>query len=382
MKTTKSITARGSFAGGQPVPLRGGSVGDDFDLQWMPPGAQDVVCFVNGEPRRLKFSVSARHAELFNGMLQELRRRASARLGDEPFFDFNHEDGAASGHPEEFYWAGDDPTSGGIRARGKWTGGGRTAVSGRDFTRFSPTWDFDGETEEPVGVSVNLGGLVNRAAFKKLAAVASDGQRETNTNTKQDEDISMDRTEFQQLLADGLKPFGERIGALEAKASDASKETATAQAGGIDEAKIVKLIQDGVKPLADRVAGFETAQANASTARAKEAVMAHVRRGAIAPEDSDTIGFWTEAMAKDAEKAQKQMARLPGKAFTRVTAAGGATSTATAGTEPEEQFIAKAKDFAKANNIQGGAAEVFTAYARTAEGKELYGQFRAKLVKR
>jgi 23S rRNA (uracil1939-C5)-methyltransferase/tRNA (uracil-5-)-methyltransferase len=62
---------------------------------------------------------------------------------DRPFFDFNHEDREASAWPTEFYWAGDDPQSGGVRARLEWSDAGKRAVDGRTFRRFSPTFHLD-----------------------------------------------------------------------------------------------------------------------------------------------------------------------------------------------------------------------------------------------
>jgi hypothetical protein len=59
---------------------------------------------------------------------------------DRPFFDFNHEDREASAWPTEFYWAGDDPQTGGVRARLEWSDAGKRAVEGRTFRRFSPTF--------------------------------------------------------------------------------------------------------------------------------------------------------------------------------------------------------------------------------------------------
>jgi hypothetical protein len=145
--------------------------GDDFDIQWMPPGPQSPVCFVGDDAKELSFTVLPQHAEMFDAMLQKMLSDAAAGNGDVPFIDFNHEDGAASGRPTKFYWGGDDPQTGGIRLKGKWTGSGKAAVQGKDFTRFSPEWFF-GANNEPLAIGANLGGLVNRAAFKSIAAVA------------------------------------------------------------------------------------------------------------------------------------------------------------------------------------------------------------------
>ena len=163
--------ARALFATYEPVQLNAVSGNENFDIQWMPPGAQSPCCFVNGEPKDLSFTITRQHATAFNTQLQRLRNLAAVGEGDEPFTDFNHEDGRASGRPTEFYWGGDDPKTGGIRLKGKWTASGKAAVQGKDFTRFSPEWYFN-DNQEPTAIGVNLGGLVNKAAFRSIQAVA------------------------------------------------------------------------------------------------------------------------------------------------------------------------------------------------------------------
>ena len=338
------------------------------------------IKYVDGKPRPMTFTVGLEHAAACNAALQQLRSRAAAGTGDEPFFDFNHEDGAASGHPTELYWAGDDLKTGGIRARGAWTGSGRAALTGRDYRRFSPQWEFDEATQEPTGVELNLGGLVNRAAFRKIQALAKDGHK-----AKGEE---MTREEFIALLNEGLKPIIERVGALETTTAAAKASTAagTAQAAGtpgLTEEKIVKLFDDRLKPITERLQGFETQQTEGRKAMAKAAVQAHVARGAIAPEDTKSVQFWETAHLADAASAEQQMVRLPGKALARLTtnghsAATAAAAAAAASAEPENQFIAKAKDYGKAQGIKG-EADALIAFGRTAEGAALYEAYREKI---
>ena len=374
--------ARDSFAAGEPM-LVVPEVGDEFDIQWMPPGKQSPNCFVNGKSRKLNFTVQAKHAELFNAVLQLHRSMAAAGDGDVPYFDFNHEDGARSGEPTEFYWAGDDPKRGGIRAKGKWSGSGKQALINRDYRRFSPEWVFDPKTEEPVWIGVNLGGLVNKAAFRGIqAVVAKDAESAQETN---DGDIAMDgltREDFTRLLADGLKPFTDRLSALEtaaAKAATGTEQTqaATAQASAADD-KIVKLFDDRLKPLMAKLTEFETASLNAVKAQAKAGLQPHIARGAIGPADTKSIEFWENALVANAAAAGEQLARLPGKTLTRMTTSNGGTTTTTMAGEPEELFIAKAKDFGKAHNCANDA-EALIAFGRTAEGAALYQAFREKL---
>jgi hypothetical protein len=230
---------------------------------------------------------------------------------------------------------------------------------------------------------VNLGGLVNKAAFKNIQPVVAKGGQDKQQGKK------MDKKEFEQLLADGLKPIAERLNTIEAAAKAAAPAagaaaavTATAAAGAGDE-KIIRLIQEANKPLLEKITSFEKAQESAHLASAKEGVAKHVTRGAIGPADTETINFYVTAYAKDPEATEKVLAKLPGNSLRtiKVTASNGGTSTVTMSMEPEQQFIAKAKEFGKANEIKG-EAEALTAYARTAEGQELYSQFRQKIVPR
>lgn len=145
------------------------------EIQWMPPGNHTITPFVAGESQEISIHVDAKLAEKFNALLQQLIATARAGQGDEPFFDFNHDDREASGHPYELFWGGNDPRSGGIRAKVKWTSAGEAAIKGRTYTRFSPQWAISAKSRQPVGITVNLGGLVNRAAFKSIQPVAAKG---------------------------------------------------------------------------------------------------------------------------------------------------------------------------------------------------------------
>ncbi|HEY5041304.1 MAG TPA: hypothetical protein VIK53_04820 [Verrucomicrobiae bacterium] len=178
MKTKNQI----AFAAATAVDLATLPAGDspEYNLQFMPPGAQDIVCWVNGKPRRLAFTVTAKHAELFNSQLQAMIARARAGEGDKPLTDYNHDGGAASSRPARIEWGGDDAKTGGIRLIGKWTGKARAAIQDEEFDRFSPKWDFDNQTGEPLEIKTNVGGLVNEAAFKKIAqAVAAAAELES-----------------------------------------------------------------------------------------------------------------------------------------------------------------------------------------------------------
>jgi hypothetical protein len=139
---------------------------------WMPPGQHTINASRGGKPHTLTMQVNPEHAHLVNSRLQEMRAAADAGTGDRPFLDFNHDDREASGHPTEAFWGGEDGGTGGIRLKVGWTGAGARAIRGREFSRFSPSFYSD-ESGNVVNVPVNLGGLVNRAAFQRIAPIMS-----------------------------------------------------------------------------------------------------------------------------------------------------------------------------------------------------------------
>src|SRR6266567_491237 len=101
----------------------------------------------------------------------------------------------------------------------------------------------------------------------------------------------MTKEEFQQLLAEGLKPINTEIAALKANAKSA-ETAATAQAGADD--KIVKLFDEKLKPITDKLTAMENDGKKVVEARAKAAVQEHIQRGAISTEDKDTVEFYEQ----------------------------------------------------------------------------------------
>jgi Mu-like prophage I protein len=143
------------------------------EVQFMPPGLQDIVPFVDGEPFPMTIKVDQELADKLNTQLQVMRQKASKVEGDVPFIDFNHEDAEASGEVLELFWGGPEMTNGGIRMKINWTDAGKAAIKGKMYRRFSPAWLIDKDTSEPLGIGPNLGGLVNRAAFQKIQPIVA-----------------------------------------------------------------------------------------------------------------------------------------------------------------------------------------------------------------
>ena len=142
------------------------------EIQYMPPWTHQINASSGGKPVSLTVVVNAAGAERVAADFAAHMQAANDGHGDPPYFDFNHDDKEASARPKAFYWGGDDPQRGGIRARVEWTGSGRQAVLGRSYSRFSPTF-FVNDSGEITGAPVCMGGLVNRAAFQRIAPIMS-----------------------------------------------------------------------------------------------------------------------------------------------------------------------------------------------------------------
>lgn len=141
------------------------------DIMWMPAGRQEITATSpDGEPMKLSLEVTPQLAAVVARAFNQMKEEATAGRGPLPYFDLNHEDREASGHPTEFFWAGSDPKTGGIRARVMWTEAGAAAIRGRTFRAFSPSFHVD-DAGNFVGVSPNLGGMVNRPAFKSIQPI-------------------------------------------------------------------------------------------------------------------------------------------------------------------------------------------------------------------
>jgi hypothetical protein len=101
------------------------------DIQYMPPGCHRIRASQGGKPISVEVAVNAATAAVLQTFLAGKLTAAAEGREDRPFFDFNHEDREASAWPTEFYWAGDEPQTGGVRARLDWSDAGKKSVEGR-----------------------------------------------------------------------------------------------------------------------------------------------------------------------------------------------------------------------------------------------------------
>ncbi len=473
MKPLKlSAIASASLAAPISLILPTGELPDVMDWQFMPPGTRKITPFVTDAEgkaaKEMEITVTAKYAEVFQRAHETLLAQARAGQGDQPFTDFNHDDNSASSRPIRYYWGGDDQVKGGVRCETRLTGSGKSALANGDYSRFSPQWIFSKRTGEPLGLPVNQGGLVNRAAFKDIApilsagdagkqnwalglaadaacpdcgkapcectdedggaadalgqaahkasskaAVAEEGnafnahseafQAHTKAATAHKAAGQTDEAKIHTKLADFHKKKAGEIATTTLTAPNQSSEAAakqnqttetmTPEEIGVISAKAAEAAVKALNPVTDALkteitslkkAGEETARASA-----RSAVMVHVTRGAIAPEQKLPDGklavdFWTDQMVASASTAEALLAALPGKAPARriiASPANGGTAAALNAVDPEDRILASAKEARTKNpdRFKSDAAAL-EAVLRTPEGQEAYQAFRSDII--
>jgi phage I-like protein len=285
------------------------------ELQYMPPGTHRINASRAGKPVALEISVDAATAETLDAFLQAQLTKATEGNDDRPFFDFNHEDREAAAWPTEFYWAGDDLKTGGVRAKVDWSGAGQTAVQEKTFRRFSPTFIPDKEGKV-ISSETNMGGLVNRAAFKSIQPLFAKGAPGSP--------ISESATE-PQTVSSGLPPQPSALKSMTIQA----KLHALKLIDSVDasEESIVQAIEAKFSELETENRELKNRIEEAIQARASSQIEAAVNAGRIAPADTDAKSFWLESLIRDEAKAVKALEALPSHpVLTTVTAGEDAQS--------------------------------------------------------
>lgn len=149
--------------------IAAGTDGLPSEICYIPEGENTITPFVNGEPKQITIKVPAARGVTIAAALQsslDERNKQNVR----PWFDFEHKGGASSGLPQSFRYQ----HGVGIMCALEWTGAGRTAIEGKDFSYFSPTFLMD-DDGFPEGLPKRgpLGALVNEPAFREIPRIAA-----------------------------------------------------------------------------------------------------------------------------------------------------------------------------------------------------------------
>ncbi len=261
------------------------------EMMYMPAGVQTITPFGGGIGKPISVLVDRVGASEL-----EQQRHALAARNKAAYFDFNHEDGAASFWVKEFVWK-DEPASG-IYARGEWTASGKASVEGKEWRQFSPVFHVDNKAATSARIvcrenaKPNMGGLVNDAAFHTIlplwakddgAAIESGNQ--TNNNTMTEQELAALRAKNQELQAENDR-FKSEQAALKAR-NESDELIASKIAKNDAEIKVnaaqleVESLKAKNKSQGDAIAARNKTDAEAEVKRA-------VERGAIAAKDTKT----------------------------------------------------------------------------------------------
>ncbi|MCD6050537.1 MAG: hypothetical protein K0Q55_1940 [Verrucomicrobia bacterium] len=281
------------------------------EIQWMPAG-EHVIAATQGEAAVTQLViVNEDTAVRMEALLQELRAQAEAGAEDVPYFDFNHEDAEASARPLRFFWGGEDFFTGGVRVEVEWTEPGRTALLGKAYRRFSPSFFVDA-AGEVTGAPLNMGGLVNRAAFKTINPIVA-GANTSDGDANQERSNIMDPMKLAAELAAAQKRIQELEQMLTLKAKDQAR------------------------------AIVETA----------------VRTGKLAPQNTALHAKWVDALTKNPELAETLTGLAVNQALVSIVPHNGAAVHANGNANgPEHEFVVKARQFAERVSGDVGRGEV------------------------
>jgi phage I-like protein len=122
-----------------------------------------------------------------------------------------------------------------VRVQVEWSDAGEAAVQGRRFRRFSPTFHVD-EAGHVIGSEINMGGLVNRAAFQSIAAIAARSAGHDRVKVLRDLVSADGRESLDELIDRACQRLTELRRAEEQRTVELDRQRATEAASFVGEA--------------------------------------------------------------------------------------------------------------------------------------------------
>lgn len=134
-------------------------------IMFMPAGKTTICPSVNGSPKQISVNVTRQTANAFQTDLDKLLSRTV-----KPYIDFNHSGNEAAALPKRFVWVEGE----GVYLDLDWTAAGRSAVSGRNWNYFSPTFLIN-QDGDPFALpdTGSIGGLTNSPAFRDMKGITA-----------------------------------------------------------------------------------------------------------------------------------------------------------------------------------------------------------------
>lgn len=333
-----------------PLGIGGTTLPDE--IQWMPPGRHTVRAMKGDETVEREVVVTDQTAAMLSRQLSDYIQAG----GDTPYIDFNHEDRDAAARVKAVRWAGDDPSQGGVRIAVEWSEPGKAALAGKAYRRFSPSFYLDADGGV-TGAPLNMGGLVNRAAFKTIQPIWS---RAGDESPQEGNDMSDHVRELADLRA-ALTAKDTELEAVQAKLTAASSDAA------------MKAKDAEIATLKQTIANLQKSIDDQKVINAKAVVDAAVKSGRIAPQATELHAKWVSAITHDPSLAEALNAMAPANPPTpgMLTTPGAAPGQG-ASKKPEEQFA----ELVKAKSADGKLSRAQALQAAIAQSPELYAAWR------
>jgi phage I-like protein len=143
------------------VPLNGET---PAEIMYMPAGRSTIRANVNGKPKQITVNVTKDTVDTLQASLAKLFTEPV-----QPFIDFNHKEDESAAVPTGFSWSDE-----GIMLALDWTSAGKSAVEGKTYRYFSPTFLLS-EAGEPTSLpdSGPVGALTNNPAFRRMKRITA-----------------------------------------------------------------------------------------------------------------------------------------------------------------------------------------------------------------
>lgn len=329
-------------------------------IVYIPEGSNIITPSVDGKPKRIQIDITPENgAEIASALQADLVRRQAENV--RPFMDFDHNaSGPASGLPKEFSYSPGE----GIMVEVEWSGAGKRAIEGKDYSYFSPEFLID-DNMRPIGLTRGgpIGSLVNDPAFRNIKRIAAASAAEHLTDNNND---------METLIKCGL------LNADEAAKKDAQLVAAARVTSLREDASKVEAMSAKLKELeevkADLEKKVEASNAEALKARTESAeslVQAAVADGRLAPKDEDTQGFYRDLIVEKGEVAVKALNAL-GKIHDGLQTQQVKAADAKQTDEGKCEFESKAAELVKAGSAKD-KEEAFSIVA--ASHPELYSNY-------
>jgi len=268
------------------------------EVMFMPAGKSTINPSVNGEAKQISVTVDQRTADVLQAELDQLLV-ANVR----PYIDFDHKSGAAAAIPKKFAWKEGE----GVMLELDWTGAGKSAVGGRDYSYFSPTFLLN-DSGDPAGLpkSGAIGALTNNPAFreiKRIAATYGAGYTDNlGENQMTEEEAAALRTELETVRAE----------------NQTLKEAADKQVSD-NELEVLKAENKALREAA------EAQRVESVNREADQLIQGAIKDGKIAPKNETVKASLKKWILADYDGAKAHMESLPpNPAFKTVVTVTGA----------------------------------------------------------